>query len=325
MRYNLSALNNDIKKAYTTLRYEGFPSLTKKVIRRLSSRKILVASPAKLILSPLVQILPRNPALIESVGLTEQSDFSLKLPLTDLKLLDKFTQDFRVAAIVHIFYPDLTEKIFKYLSNIPFHFDVYITTDSENKKEEISSYLVNHKLPFKEVRVLPNRGRDIAPMLLGCKDVIQNYEYILHLHSKKSPHGGQALSSWGEYCYQNLLGSKEIVQSIFYLLHKCNVGIVAPQHFPPLRGCINWGGNYELTKDLLDKLGYKINSDSLLDFPSGSMFWTNAEILRRIVDTKLKLEDFPPENKQIDGTLAHYIERSLFFVSEITGSLVGVS
>ena len=58
------------------------------------------------------------------------------------------------------------------------------------------------------VRVTPNRGRDIAPKLVGFADVHDRYEYVLHLHSKRSRHA-DFLSPWRTYLYETLLGSAQ--------------------------------------------------------------------------------------------------------------------
>ena len=47
--------------------------------------------------------------------------------------------------------------------------------------------------------IFPNRGRDVAPKFFGFADVYQRYEIFLHLHTKKSPHGGNVLANWRDY------------------------------------------------------------------------------------------------------------------------------
>ena len=62
-----------------------------------------------------------------------------------------------------------------------------------------------------------------------------------------------------------------------------------------------------------------LSLNSKLDFPSGSMFWGRSAALKPLLSMNLTLDDFPPENKQIDGTLAHIIERMYFFICEAAG------
>ena len=49
------------------------------------------------------------------------------------------------------------------------------------------------------------------------------------------------------------------------------------------------------------------------------MFWARTAALKPLLELKLTFEDFPEEDAQIDGTIAHAIERLYFFVAESTG------
>jgi lipopolysaccharide biosynthesis protein len=165
----------------------------------------------------------------------------------------------------------------------------------------------------------PNRGRDIAPKLVSFADVYSRFEYVLHVHSKRSIHDPR-LHGWGEFLLENLVGSADIVGSIFEIFARFpNVGLVSSQHFEPLRFGLGWGDNFELAKNLAARMGVTISRAGRLDFPSGSMFWARTAALRPLLDLRLETDDFPPELGQLDGTLAHAIERLYYFGCERAG------
>jgi lipopolysaccharide biosynthesis protein len=49
------------------------------------------------------------------------------------------------------------------------------------------------------------------------------------------------------------------------------------------------------------------------------MFWGRSAAIKPLLDLNLAAEDFPRENKQLDATLAHVIERLFFFICERAG------
>ena len=224
-----------------------------------------------------------------------------------------------VAVICHMYYPEMLEEFKRYFLNIPFSFDLFITTDSNEKKNEITTGLSGWNKGAVEIRLAPNRGRDIAPKLITCRDVYERYEFFLHIHTKKSPHEHR-LEGWRSYLLDTLLGSREIVESIFEAFNSDPMlGIIAPQHYKPIRGTIGWGWNFDAAKKFATRLGFELSIDKKVDFPSGSMFWGRSAAIKPLMQSKLIIEDFPTEASQIDGTLGHIIERLFFFVCEQAG------
>ena len=95
--------------------------------------------------------------------------------------------------------------------------------------------------------------------------------------------------------------------------------MVFPQHFNPTRTLIHWGRNFHGTKDFLHRLGIEIDHRNLIEFPAGSMFWFKPKALAPLLNCGLTFDDFPEELGQVDGTLAHVIERAFLFVVEAAG------
>jgi glycosyltransferase involved in cell wall biosynthesis len=226
----------------------------------------------------------------------------------------------RIAVVVHIFAEWLTDEILGYVENIPGRADLYISTDSEEKKIYIQERLRGLGR-LAELRVTPRQGRDIAPRLIGFRDVYNRYEYVLLLHSKTSSHS-QVLKNWRKHLLDNLLGSRKVVDSILEIFNNSpDVGIIAAQHFDGIRNWLDWGDNFENCKAFADRFGVELKSNGFLDYPSGSMFWARTAALRPFFDAKLVLDDFSPDSvaRQIDGTMAHAIERLVFVAAEKAG------
>lgn len=226
----------------------------------------------------------------------------------------------RLAVFLHLFHENLGPEFQRHLRNIPFSFDLFITTDSPAKVNIITRQFTDWNLGQVTVRVTPNRGRDIAPKLLGFREVYDRYPFVLHLHSKVSDHAG-VLANWRGALLETLIGSPEIVTSVFdAFARRSDIGMIAPQHFEVVRHWINWGGNFKTAEALARRMGENaLSMDKVVDFPSGSMFWARSAALKPLLDLNLTVDDFEEEKGQIDGTIAHAIERLYFYVCERAG------
>jgi hypothetical protein len=168
------------------------------------------------------------------------------------------------------------------------------------------------------VVITQNRGRDVAPLLIEGAKYIKDAKFILHLHTKKSPHHSK-LSNWGDFLFDNLIGSKDIILSNLLLLSQRTVGLVYSEHFAEVKNLRNWGFDFNHAKKILQRLGVNLSSEMLLEFPSSTMFWARIEAIQPLFDLNLDYRDFEEESGQIDGTLAHAIERSILYVVEHQG------
>ena len=228
---------------------------------------------------------------------------------------------YSIMVILHIYYTDELENILNYMQNIPGEYHLCITTNNIHKKNIITEVLKNKGIVDYEISICQNRGRDIAPMFVEFQAKMDYYEYVLHIHSKKSPHDSE-LADWSEYLFKNLLGSRELVLSILNIFEEnSQMGMIAPAHFYPLikGNHMRWGDNYHICSKLMSEMGIDIHPDTYLEFPSGSMFWARTRALKPLSSLNLQYEDFPQERGQLDGTLAHAIERLFFYSCEISG------
>ncbi|MFO1150440.1 MAG: rhamnan synthesis F family protein [Alsobacter sp.] len=229
------------------------------------------------------------------------------------------TEQNSIAVMLHAFYADTgSEIIQKYLKHIPVPFSLFVTTTTERDAAILRSASLPKNCQMTEVRIVPNVGRDIAPKIVALADVYERYDLVLHVHTKKSLHD-QRFANWRDYLLSELVGSEEIVHSHLALLSDASVGMSFPVHHASVAGLLNWGYNFPQARQLLDTIDVTLSIHNTLDFPSGSMFWAKSKALLPLLNLRLNVEDFPEEIGQIDGTLAHAIERTFCFFVEAAG------
>jgi lipopolysaccharide biosynthesis protein len=220
-----------------------------------------------------------------------------------------------------LFHADLAEWMLSALDKSDLSADVYISTDTQEKADTILGVFSRWGKGSVAVRVVENRGRDIAPKLVTFADVYARYDLVLLLHSKKSSHYdfGEA---WRDYLVQSLAGSSAIVNSIMAIFDTCpSVGMVIPQHYSELRAVcrLDWGWNFRAAKHLASRMNIDVSADGYVDMPSGSMLWARPQALKPFLDLHLSFDDFPAEPLPDDGTIAHCIERLFLFACEKAG------
>ncbi|MHC1728005.1 MAG: rhamnan synthesis F family protein [Syntrophobacteraceae bacterium] len=228
-----------------------------------------------------------------------------------------------IAIHLHMFYADLIHEFASYVNNMPFPYDLYVSVCDHKALARARQLFVD--LTFcKEINIklVRNRGRDIAPFICTFGDEFKNYDYIAHLHGKKSLYNDGATQGWREYLCEGLLGSPDRIRRIFSLLGGGKpYGIVYPQVFVRLPYMANtWLANRGLAQIWCRRLGMADIPGGYFDFPAGSMFWARGDALAPLFNAKITLDDFPEEAGQTDGTLAHCIER-LFVLSSLKQGL----
>jgi O-antigen biosynthesis protein len=226
----------------------------------------------------------------------------------------------RRAMVLHLFHTEYCQAFLACAGQIPGRLDIFISTDTPAKAADIREVFANWTRGSVDVRVVENRGRDVAPKFVTFRDIYERYDLVLFLHSKKAVHYSAGGNDWRELLLRSLSGSSEIVASILSLFESDpTLGIVFPQHYEGVRDRVVWGANRSQTGLLAERMGIALDDARALDFVSGSMFWARPQALTLLFELKLNFEDFPAEAGQLDGTLAHAIERILLFAAEQAG------
>jgi FMN phosphatase YigB (HAD superfamily) len=228
----------------------------------------------------------------------------------------------RIAVHAHIFYLDLAEEIAAHLRYIPFTFDLFISTPDQAAKTACEAVFRSlHRVERLWVRVTPNRGRDIAPLFCLFGSELSGYDFIAHVHTKKSLYAEGGMLGWREYLLRQLLGGEDQVRRIFALFTADpELALVYPQNYRQFPYWGNtWLSNQSLGREWGQRLGIADLPDGYFDYPAGSMFWARPAGLRALFDAGILLTDFPDEAGQTDGTLAHGLERLLALATRQAG------
>ena len=248
--------------------------------------------------------------------------------LTDLESITP-TSSFpgRIGIHLHLFYSDLAKEFSLYLQNMPFRYDLFISVPNEDSKNiALKVYYGLPHLGKLQVEVVPNRGRDMAPMFCTFGDKLMEYDIIAHIQSKKSLYNQGGTAGWREYLMGSLFGSSDRIKRIMTLLARNGqIGLVYPQTFPKVPYAAHtWLANRPLGRAWCRRLSDANIPNGYFDFPAGSMFWARSQAMRPLFSAQMRLEDFPPENGQNDGTLAHCLERLLGLAPLWTGFKLAV-
>ena len=235
--------------------------------------------------------------------------------IIDEDRLSEFSFEKKIAIQLHLFYEDLLEEFVKYFNNMPYKFDLLVSIVNEASKESIRHSLENiENAENIYVEVVKNRGRDVSPLICTFGKKISEYDYICHVHSKKSLFTGKEQTNWREYLLKGLLGSREKIKRHFFIMETGEkVGLLYPETYDEISYLAHtWLKNKGSSEQLLRMINIdEISSEIYIDYPMGTMFWAKTDALKQFFNAEIRAEDFPKEEGQKDGTIAHAFERCL--------------
>lgn len=225
-----------------------------------------------------------------------------------------------ICIVIHAYYPEILPEIFAHLLNWQVPYRLIITTPHD-RVHDIEGHLYRAQLQA-TISTHPNHGRDILPFITILQTQIQPEEIVLKLHTKRSLHRSDG-DHWRAEMLDQLLNSERSLRIFETFKTHADLGIVAPQgHILPLT--TYWGANAIAVKRLTAQMdGISANPEDEL-FTAGSMFYVRPSAANKILALNLTATDFEVEAGQVDGTLAHAVERcfgiaawkSSYFISD---------
>lgn len=223
-----------------------------------------------------------------------------------------------LGVVLHAFYPDLLGDIVRRLEALEAPPGLIVSSVPETR-DEVARGLEASSLEV-EIVTVDNHGRDIWPFLQAlsrCEEL--GYELVLKLHTKRSDHRADG-GDWRSDLLGTLL-DRRVVDAVRTAFEADpGLGLVGPSgHHLSLTSYI--GANSDNVVTLGRRLGLEAIGDNAAFF-AGSMFYVRLAALAPLRALQLRSSDFEPELGQVDGTLAHAVERCLPLAVESAGFTV---
>lgn len=218
--------------------------------------------------------------------------------------------DLRVGLHIHAHYPELVPEILERLKRNRVRPNLLISVTSESARQEVLAHTAVYEGGVVDIRVVPNRGRDIGPFLTEFGDAwLNQYDLVGHLHTKKtvSLKDESIGQDWYRFLLENLLGGQAAAMADIILGRMAAADDVS-MAFPDEPNIVGWGSNLSFAESLLADLGIN-GAHREFYFPVGTMFWARPRAFKALLDLKLGWGDYPAEPLPYDGSLLHALER----------------
>jgi lipopolysaccharide biosynthesis protein/SAM-dependent methyltransferase len=236
---------------------------------------------------------------------TDTDPASVALP--DMSRIQTHVPRARIAAVVHLYYPEVWFELREALDSISEPFDLFVSVTES--VAECAIRQIESDFPMANIIVFGNHGRDILPFFtFAATGVLNKYDLVCKLHGKRTLHRPDG-DSWRQALLGGILRDKSLVQRIIASFEADpDLGIVvADGHVFGARP-EHWVDDRARVLELGARIGLEHVPDGAT-FPGGSIFWMRPFLLRTLLAFRLVPTDFEPEPLPRDGSTAHAVER----------------
>lgn len=236
--------------------------------------------------------------------------------------------------ILYLYYEETVTRYLPYLDCIPSEMNVVIVTANNivfNLVEEyISARKLEHKFTKTQLLLQQNRGRDVAALIVTCREIVLGAKYFCFVHDKKARHEHlhEDTDDWITNLWDNTLASDAYIKNVLHLFETNeNIGLLTPPE--PLGTYMSawfnksWYGTYENVRKLQKEL--ELNADIREEFTPitlGTVIWGRVSALQKIFQRKWTFDNFTEGNESV-GALSYAIERIWAYVAQDAGYKTG--
>jgi glycosyltransferase involved in cell wall biosynthesis len=219
----------------------------------------------------------------------------------------------RIALHIHAYYVDLLGEIVHRLALNSARPDLFVSVTSAEQKATAEAVLAAYTGRVVRVEVVPNRGRDLGPMLsMFAGDTLSGYELAGHLHTKKSldVQDRSLGQTWYGFLLEHLIGGEASGPMLDRIVSRMAPDAGPDMAFPEDPYVFGDEANAAQVAEFAKRMGWP-QPPAHFRFPVGSMFWARPAVLRPLLDAGFTVEDYPEEPLPYDGTILHVLERAL--------------
>lgn len=232
----------------------------------------------------------------------------------------------RIAVIVHVYYRELWKELADCIANFPENdTDVFVTIVSDNQcfKAEILS-----RFPRANIRVVENRGYDVAPFLSVLRAVdLSKYEYVAKLHTKRDDacwvnYLPFVKSAWRKRLLSFCSSRRAVEKTIRFMASHSDVGMVSHPSIIVGRGDFQEREAVKArAEEVVRKLGFATRGRQ---FVAGTMFICRADCLRPLQGCSVEEFECSAGDASMTGDyhtpgLAHVYERVFGYLTRAEG------
>lgn len=249
-------------------------------------------------------------------------DMNLNFVLSDKgfskNLYDEALKSGKIALVFYLQYEYFFEKSFTYAQAIPEQTDVYIFTDTQDKKEKAKKIFSKLKCMRLEFKVM-EEGGDAAVLLIGMKDDILRYEMVCFVQDMDS-HASTVILGHENRCFGSLLAGEDFVRNVITTFHENpRLGFLAPpppNHGPYYTNIGNeWRTYYPKVKALMEELeiAVPISEDKPPVCPLETAFWFRPGALSVLYRKQWRIEEFQGINDVLERVYPYAVQQMGYY------------
>jgi len=214
-----------------------------------------------------------------------------------------------IAVVLHLSKLSMWSQYTKALQQLPQNASFFISTTLD--QQEAVFQVVQNDLPQAQLFAFENRGRDFGALVSLLKVVpLHKYDFVLKLHTGNTLYYSDLPNeTWLMELVWRLIPTGRLNLIFNHFNSHPNVGLIGPRenHWPLKKLFYN-----EQTVKHWNKLTESRNLSEYPEDPyfiAGGMFWARGTFFNGFTDLDLSQKQFEIDSEELDGTLAHALER----------------